>query len=164
MADFKGFASMTRAADLLEKMQHDLTRMEQAPAHPYPAFDFFVTAEHVLDWIWPDASGSANRKKRTDKRESSPLLRITGHLANGAKHFKVTRMPRPSVNALGERGPVFDSNMADSQVFDTESYLLIELQQDEATALGLEHQHISTIDFARRVLTYWQQQLPHSPS
>jgi hypothetical protein len=53
MSNFKGFASMVCAADLLVKMQYDLSRMEQEPADPYPAFDFFVTAEHLLDWLWP---------------------------------------------------------------------------------------------------------------
>ena len=149
---------MTRPADLLVKMQHDLLRMEQALAHPYPAFDFFITAEHLLDWLYPDATGSKNGKIRGQKRQSEPLLRVTSHLANGAKHFQVTGKHHTSVDSLRVHDGVFDPKVFDPHVFDTER-LIIELQGDEANALG---QQISAIDLARRVLAYWQQQLANS--
>ena len=158
MSNFMGFARMTRPADLLVKMQHDLSRMEQELADPYPAFDFFVTAEHLLDWVYPDNSGSKNKKIRAQKRQSEPLLRVTSHLANGAKHFQVTAKRHKSVDSLRVHEGAFDREVFGSDGFDTER-LIIELQGDEINAFG---QQISAIDFARRVLAYWQQQLANS--
>ena len=155
MSNFKGFAPMTSPADLLVKMQHDLSRMEQALANPYPAFDFFVTAEHMLDWLYPGPPKSKNGKTRTQKRQQESLLQVTSHLANGAKHFLITASHHKTVDNLRVHKGIFDPAIFDPNVFDTER-LIIELQGDEANALG---QQISAIDLARRVLAYWQQQL-----
>ena len=149
---------MTSPADLLVKMQHDLSRMEQELANSYPAFDFFITAEHLLDWLYPGDTWSKNGKIRAQKRQGEPLLRVTSHLANGAKHFQVTDKRHKSVDSLQVHEGAFDPKTFDPNAFDTER-LIIELQGDEANAFG---QQISAIDLARRVLAYWQQQLANS--
>ena len=74
--------------------------MEQDPANPYPAFDFFVTAEHLLDWLYPDSVESANVRIRKQRREIEPLLRVTSHLANGAKHFEAMAPHHKSVDDI----------------------------------------------------------------
>ena len=41
---------------------HDLERMRGGPEDAYAAFDFFVTADHIVDWLlpdWPDSSQPA---------------------------------------------------------------------------------------------------------
>ena len=111
MSTFKGFATLTSPADLLVKMQHDLSRMEQELANPYPAFDFFVTAEHLLDWLYPGDRESKNDKIRGQKRKCEPLLRVTSHLANGAKHFQVTAKRHKSVDSLRVHEGAFDSKV-----------------------------------------------------
>jgi hypothetical protein len=158
MSNFRGFGPLTEPAHLLRKLRHDLSRMEQDLADPYPAFDFFVTAEHLLDWAYPDASGAHNKALRTQKRQDEPLLRVTSHLASGAKHFQVTAPHHTSVDSLRLRQGTFDARAFDQRTFDTER-LFLTLQGDEAKALG---QHISAINLARRVLVYWQQLLPDS--
>ena len=52
----KGFIPLQTPKDLLAKLEHDLGRMEADPTDAYAAFDFFVTAEHVLDWLHPDSA------------------------------------------------------------------------------------------------------------
>lgn len=91
MSKFQGFSTLATPADLLEKLKHDLSRIRQNLTHPYAAFDFFVTAEHLLDWKYPDTGGQWNKDNRTLLRTTTPLLRVVSHLANGAKHFKATR-------------------------------------------------------------------------
>lgn len=55
------------------------------------AFDFFVTAEHIVDWTHPK-----DREKRKELR-GLPLLAVTSHIANDAKHFEVTAKHHQSV-------------------------------------------------------------------
>src|SRR5713226_6055099 len=80
----KGLFQLQTPRDLLAKLGHDYQRMKQAPDDPYTAFDFFVTAEHMLDWLHPGAAGKAGR---TAERNSQIFLQVVSHLATGAKHM-----------------------------------------------------------------------------
>ena len=82
MGNFKGFAELRVPRDLVQKLEYDLKRIRESPQDQYAAFDFIVTAEHIVDWIHPD-----DKKAREAIRSSSSLLRITSHLANGVKPF-----------------------------------------------------------------------------
>ena len=75
----------------MKKLEYDLDRVLKSPQDQYAAFDFFVTAEHIVDWIHPD-----DRKARESVRSGSSLL-ITSHLANGVKHFEVKAVHHQSV-------------------------------------------------------------------
>jgi len=156
MSTFKGFASLVSPANLLEKLQHDLSRMKQEPANPYPAFDFFVTAEHLLDWLYPDSGGAANTRIKKQMRETEALLRVTSHLANGAKHFEATATHHKSVDSIYFHG-IFDPAIFDPRIFDTKRRLVVKLQDTDATALDL--QVVPAIELANRVLAYWKQNL-----
>ncbi len=39
---------------LLRKLEHDYARVQRNPRDTYAAFDFFVTAEHMVDWVSPE--------------------------------------------------------------------------------------------------------------
>jgi hypothetical protein len=80
-----GFFRLQTPADLLAKLRHDLGRVEAAPTDEYCAFDFFVTAEHMLDWIYPGPSGEKTRKFL----RQHPLLATCSNITNGAKHFQL---------------------------------------------------------------------------
>jgi len=45
----QGFGELRLPADLLRKLRHDFERMKMSPQDQYAAFDFFVTAEHIID-------------------------------------------------------------------------------------------------------------------
>jgi hypothetical protein len=47
--DHKGFGDLQTVADLFSKLEHDLGRMNASPEDTYTAFDYFVTAEHIID-------------------------------------------------------------------------------------------------------------------
>src|SRR5829696_3358027 len=54
------------AKDLLSKLGRDLDAVRRSLNDVDSAFNFFVTAEHMLDWLYP---GSMKRKVREDARK-----------------------------------------------------------------------------------------------
>jgi len=83
----KGFLHLTTAEELFKKLEHDYEALKADVHDPYKAFNFFVTAEHLPDWVGD-----------TSIKDKNPFLRISSHLATGAKHFKVTN---PKKNSVG---------------------------------------------------------------
>ena len=155
MSRFEGFFELRTPADLLEKLRHDFSRIRQNCVDAYAAFDFFVTAEHLLDWRYPDDGGPANRDMRTHLRRNEPLLRVTSHLANGAKHFRTNDARHRSVGGVHDHKGGFAAEDFDPFDFDTDR-LVVKLTGDDAIVLGAE---ISVHDLAGRVLAYWETSL-----
>ncbi len=75
-----GFAELRSPRDLLAKMEHDRRRMSADPTDTYAAFDFFVTAEHMLDWSFPDSPGVNQGKTRQAERVKVDLPRKSGRV------------------------------------------------------------------------------------
>jgi len=117
VTDHKGFAEIQTPTDILLKLEHDLKRMTSDPFDSYAAFDFFVTAEHILDWIHPN-----NRAARKKIRESDYKLQIVSHLANGIKHFRATAKHHVAVEQVKKEEGSFSSNSFSSRSFDVGSF------------------------------------------
>ena len=49
----QGFFALTSASDLIAKARSDLDGFRSNPLDSYRAFNFFVTARHVPDWLFP---------------------------------------------------------------------------------------------------------------
>lgn len=49
--NFKGLAELRVPHDLVKKLEYDLEQILKSPQDQYAALDFFVTAEHIVDWI-----------------------------------------------------------------------------------------------------------------
>jgi len=64
----KGFASLQNPEYLLSKLGFDFDRMKKKPEYSYAVFDFFMTAEHIIDWILPDTREQKRRTERTEFR------------------------------------------------------------------------------------------------
>jgi hypothetical protein len=77
--------------------------MHADPMDTYAVFDFFVTADHVLDWLLPDSPGKSRKVERSARRAGNRLLEITSHIANGAKHFRATAAHHKSVADVESR-------------------------------------------------------------
>ena len=115
----------------------------------YAAFDFFVTAEHLVDWHIPN-----DRQGQRALRESETILQVVSHIANGVKHFRATAPQHTSV------ADVRRDNYADEGYADTGycgDVLTVELSPDEAALLGF--QHIEAYQLALRVFAYWRERL-----
>lgn len=143
------FAKLQSCEDLLRKAQHDLDRMSGRMDDEYAAFDFFVTAEHLVDWYLPDEESA-----QIQLRQSEALLQIVSHIASGAKHFRATRRQHTSVEDLrresyGDEGYVETGYWGD--------VLFIDIAPSHAKVLGFRH--IEAYQLALRVVSYWRDKL-----
>lgn len=149
------FFGMEHASDLLKKLEWEFEQLQAAPNNKFAAFNFFVTAEHLLDWVHPGRSGNPQRKDRCTRH---PLLAIVSHLCNRAKHLKledtrhasvlraeVGRAP-PRVTYVG--GNVHSWGPAPVTLW---IYVASDLQDQFGD-------RITPIDLAERTLDYWRMQ------
>lgn len=81
----RGVFGLQTARDLLQKLEVDHGRIHADPADPFAAYDFVVTAWHLLEWALP---GPQNDGARRQLCIVNPLLRVCEHLAVGGKHFE----------------------------------------------------------------------------
>ncbi len=149
---FSGFGEIRTPRDLVRKLEYDLDRLEKSPQDQYAAFDFFVTAEHIVDWIHPK-----DRAARTRLRSSSPLLQITSHIANGAKHFEATAKHLRSVADI-EKFRVVEPGCVEDSCF--EEPLVVHLTPAEEKTMG--QSTIEVASLAQRVLEYWKTTAPEA--
>lgn len=93
-----GIWSLTAPSDLLHKLNVDLRRMQESPGDALAAYDFFVTAYHMHEWLARDASHKT-------KLESAPLVRVAGEIATRAKHFRADNPKWVTLGVMGARMP-----------------------------------------------------------
>lgn len=152
MSNFKGFAELRVPRDLVQKLEYDLERIRKSPQDQYAAFDFFVTAEHIVDWIHPD-----DEKARKAVRRSSSLLRITSHLANGVKHFEAKAKHHRSVADI-EKSRYVEAGYVEEGYF--EDPLIVHLTSDEQKSFGQSNIEVATL--AQQVFEYWKDKAPQA--
>jgi len=155
MGSLKGFNSLKNASDLLKKLEYDYKRLINSKKDTYAAFDFFITAYHLLDWQYPDSNNKDNKQKRKDIEKGCLLLQICSHIANGVKHFEATRSQHQSVSDVQNKGKVFKDNVFEEGVFDN-GELIIKLEGKASYEFGPE---IRCSELAEKVLKYWKEQL-----
>jgi hypothetical protein len=139
-----GFFELRVPKQLLEKLEFDLARLRSSmpasrDAH-YAAFDFFVGALHMSDWL-----SNTTGKPLIDFR-NYPEFQIVSHIANGAKHFSVDGQRHSAVHDTVAEPEVFNGEIFDSTAFDT-GRLVIRLNDGTIE---------SAVEFAERVLNYWK--------
>jgi hypothetical protein len=149
----KGMLGLTTPQDLLGKLRYEHSLLCKDPNNAYTAFNFFVTAEHLLDWIYP---GNANARAREDERNNQVLLQVVSHIASGAKHFDHLSSRHQSVGGSGRVGRFF--SMFNWGARHWGSYfgggrLVVRLTGDAAAVLGPT---ITALELAKRVLEFWQ--------
>ena len=152
----KGLFTLRTAADLRLKLNHDYQRMLAAPTDSYAALDFFVTAEHMLDWIHPMKAGE---KTRTKAKKESVLLQICSHIANGAKHFEVEDKRHHSVTATAlTRGKPRPQQYVGSSIRTSNmrfpGRLIVRLSGTAKADFG---DSIAAPDLALRLIQFWEQ-------
>ena len=153
-----GIFHLATAADLREKLRRDLAKFKREPLNPDAAFNFFVTAEHMLDWVHPK---KINKHKRTDERKASILLQVCSHLANGAKHFEVDGLHHDSVSSRGTAGGYFNASYFAPSYFSNAYFgagrtLIVRLKSTAAAHLG---QTVKAVQLAEMVMDYWDKHI-----
>ena len=122
-----------------------MERLNSSPHNQYAAFDFFVTAEHIIDWLYPD-----DRRKREEVRASSEILRITSHIANGAKHFEAKARHHQSVAGVEKSRYVAKGYVQEGYFKEP---IIIHLSSQESEALG--RASLEATELAELVYNYW---------
>ena len=150
----KGTFELRTPQDLLQKLRFDVEQLKKDPTNTYLAFNFFVTAEHMKDWLYP---GKANRTERENLENSSTLLQVCSHVANGAKHFQVEAKHHDSVSDTVKSGGYWSKGYWPAgywgRGYRGNGALIIQLQGDAEMQLGSS---ITAVDLAQRILTFWE--------
>lgn len=71
-------------SELFDKLQADYQRLASDPLDSYAAYDFFVTAWHLVDWTHPSARDSGGREALLAR---APVLRICEQVAAGETYI-----------------------------------------------------------------------------
>lgn len=151
MTRWRGFSQQLQTPhDLLRKMSRDLDRMRLSPGDSFAAFDFFVAAEAIVDWLWP-----GDRKRREAARRLEPA-RTVSHLASGAKHFEATEPRHASVldvSAVPGRGTsVLGRAILGQMQLGSKGHPSLVIRMADG-------QTIEAISLAASVLAYWEAEL-----
>jgi hypothetical protein len=156
MVFMPGMFTLRSPKDLLAKPQRELDRLRAAPNESDIAFNFFVTAEHIADWLHPGPQGDkAARKERERLRDADPLLAVVSHIANGSKHFDKLAVRHDSVKAAGfvvTRGVPLGRWGVRALLLQRQT-LTVTLTGDAAKKYGTS---TTPLQLAEKVADYWQ--------
>lgn len=145
-----GFFELRTPQQLLRKLQHDHARLQKNPFDTYAAFDFFVTANSMVDWVWP----SATSREKKENRRADTVPRICEHLANGAKHFLLNDPHHAVEKATLDGGTVLGTWQLGLAALGDPGGLIVTLSPAESQELG--KQKIPVQELADLVLAYWE--------
>jgi hypothetical protein len=158
----RGFFELRTPGDLRCKLNVEYSRLRHAPTDSYTAFNFFVTAEHMLDWLYP---GNANADRRKQEIDSEPLLAVCSHLANGAKHFLLERSRHVSVLATNQGGTYFGRGYFGPSYFGSRYFgrgrLVVSLDGTARSRFGAT---MPVLDLAEQVTRFWNSHPSVPPS
>jgi hypothetical protein len=150
-----GLFELNTPRHLLGKAIHDIERLRVNRLDTYAAFDFFVTARHIPDWLYLD-----NSTKRDALFGQHVELRICRHLADGAKHFLVTHPRHEQVSATVRTHDVWGGSWGGSWASRWgKNELMIHLDPADVDTKKLGSS-ISALDLAEMVLMVLKQIVP----
>lgn len=142
--------------DLMAKLERDYEALSANPRSSDLAFNFFVTAWHLLDWLYP---GRGNRQKRQGICDGSNLLRICEKIAVGAKHYTVENHKVAKVGRTYRDRELSRRLLADGlpHLAIMTDRLMIDLDPDSAAEFG--RGSIPASGLAAMVVDYWKHHL-----
>lgn len=150
----RGAFGLTTPKDLLGKLERELKQLRSSPNDSDIALNFFVTAEHMLDWLHP---GNANRKTRKSLINGEPLLQVVSHLASSSKHFDQLASHHKSVEEARESGGYFGASYFGASYFGSGYFggrrLLIKFKGDAIKHFG---DSSPVLEVADKVYAFWQ--------
>jgi hypothetical protein len=134
------FFDLASPLDLFRKMEADLAAFVNSASDSRLAFNFFVTAEHLPDWL-----------DQRDLVRQHALLRVVSHLANGAKHFTLDPKRHTSVD-----GTTLETYFAEDYVEPgyVEDWLLVRFSAGEVAEFGTDA--LDARELGKHVLEFWR--------
>ncbi len=137
---------------LLEKLRSDLKRIHDNQLDSFAAFDFFVNAHHLLDWISPDLTEGERKawRDRMRKYADTPLMSLTERLADGSKHH----MKKSLTGRRGGFSPAFSDGFVKPRI------VVLLPDPKLAAALGkTKEMEISVYELGQKVVAEWEGRL-----
>jgi hypothetical protein len=153
----EGLFDLQTPEHLLHKLEWEYAQWQGDPLNTYRAWNFFVTAEHLPDWLARAGpkllQGFGIHAFKRDK----PLLRICSHLASGGRHFR-PRADHTSVAATRQRlGYVKPGYVKPGYV--EPSALMVDLTPNEQKVLSSPSAAIEALNLAADILFFWKEYL-----
>jgi hypothetical protein len=149
----EGFFEMTTPNHLLQKLERDYARLQQDPEDVDAAWNFFVTAEHLPDWLARTNPQALKGLTIEAFKQSGQLTRICSHLANGAKHFRATR--HTAVDSMRLQGGWIPRGWVPDGWVPLPA-LMVDLTPDEQDTLQFPSVSIEALLLATWLLAFWQ--------
>ena len=149
----QGLFQLPTPQDLLAKARHDLQRLRTNPMDAYAAFDFFVAVRHIPDWLFP------HDKQQRDALFSRHVeLRVSRHIADGAKHFEVTHPQHIQVAGTSAPPPTFQGDSFQTDAFQVGGLIIdLDPRDPDTAALG---GRIHALPLAERVFAVIEKVVP----
>lgn len=144
MSTHVDFFELRTAADLFRKIEDDFRALQAVPSDARLAFNFFVTVEHLPDWL---------HQRQLVRKHCA--LRVVSHLANGAKHFVLDDPRHKSVTKAEVSGYVEEGYVELGYVADV---LEVHLSPDEAREMG--QPVIDVVSLGQKVVQIWRPYVP----
>jgi hypothetical protein len=151
----KGIFGLSTHLDLMKKLECEYEQLTAKPNDAYRAYNFFLTAWHLVEWKYPNPSDTPVRNQL---RAQTPLLQICEHLAVGAKHFE-PRSPDLDAVASSKKSGVWADGVWAPNVWGDDvwkTWLTVSLSGDAQRMYG---DHIRVEELAGKVIEYWRAQI-----
>ncbi len=149
-----GVFELKKPIDLYKKLEWEYSQLIKKPTDHYTAYNFFVTAEHIPDWLFPKRE---NKSEQINLKNKDIVLQICSHIANGAKHFQLEAKHHKSVSGFSKAGGYFPDNYFPKGYWPDgyfpKSQLLIQLDNEAREKFGAT---ISILNLAEKVMAFWQ--------
>jgi hypothetical protein len=149
----EGFFTLQTLKHLLGKIEREYDRWKAEPMNVDFAWNFFVTAEHLPDWLARTDPLALKGYTIEAFKQSGSLTHVCSHLANGAKHFRPTR--HTAVASMRQQGGWIPWGWVPAGWVPLPA-LLIDLTPDEQDALQFLSASVEALLFATWLLAFWQ--------
>lgn len=148
-----GLFQLQTPRDLFAKARHDLQRLRADPNDAYAAFDFFVTVRHIPDWLFPH-----DKQQRDALFARHVELRISRHIADGAKHFEVTSPRHIQVSGTSAPPSGFQGDAFQPNAFQVGGLIIhLDARDPDTAPFG---GRIHALPLAERVLSAIEKEVP----
>ena len=142
-----GFIELRTIEDYCTKLRYDYNELKADADNEFKVFNFFLTAYHLLDWLFKGKHGDPERI-RINKE---PIIEVCGHIANGIKHFETNRhsaVKEIIKDRYVEKGYVKDGYFQEP--------IIIKLDNNAKKVLGDE---IEVDILADKIISFWKTEL-----
>ena len=161
----EGLFTLATIGQLFEKLGMDLKDLQADPHDVRRAFNFFVTADHMVDWARPDKTFRDGERARTELREQCWLLPLVYQISSGAKHFRALAPTHKSLagTKTKSRAVFAEPQIGTRKVFDKTTRLTftIELGPDVAQKYGKSEIDVPVL--AAKVFEWWKGYMDKNP-